>query len=242
MRERGIGVEAGAWTQEDAYALLETSLSARVLGVLVEVTEADADVPLGEAIDGHPRPGRRRSARLHHGEGTATWPVLERAVAPGRNARQPRGHPGDTRRLGRDRQPRTCESGRRPPSRRLTLPVIYASDTADACDAPAPSGGAPLLDHAAALGSTLLDGQRASPEGEESNRSPVRHRASGCAEALRPPGSGPFGRRFLPAVQSHVWPRRDRSGDQILHPVGSQRQCTGAAPIALCRRIVVGAG
>jgi uncharacterized protein (DUF849 family) len=85
----GIGVEAGVWTVEDADALAATGLGDRLLRVLVEPMDGD-----GEAATHRARAIEERLAghgisapRVHHGEGPATWAVLEQAVHLGHGIR-----------------------------------------------------------------------------------------------------------------------------------------------------------
>ena len=83
--ERGIGIEAGLATPDDADTLRPSGL--RPVRVLVEIDDETLDgqaaVLAGAEID------RRvdRSPRLHHGMGPATWAVLDAAVALGHDIR-----------------------------------------------------------------------------------------------------------------------------------------------------------
>ncbi len=88
LLERGIGVEAGVFTLEDADRLLAAPWADRVTRVLVEVIyehEDAAAVALARAIDervaplGHPR--------LWHGDGRASWAVVDAGLALGRDVR-----------------------------------------------------------------------------------------------------------------------------------------------------------
>jgi uncharacterized protein (DUF849 family) len=87
LREAGIGVEAGVWTTDDARAA--GMLGAELVRVLVEPRAPDAEAAVASAqaieaaLDAHAVPG----PRLHHGYGIATWAVLRRALARGRDIR-----------------------------------------------------------------------------------------------------------------------------------------------------------
>jgi uncharacterized protein (DUF849 family) len=85
VTERGIGIEAGLATVGDAHALRASGVSSA--RVLVEIDDETIDGPAAvraasviDALVGH-------AARLHHGMGPATWAVLERAAALGRDIR-----------------------------------------------------------------------------------------------------------------------------------------------------------
>ena len=82
---RAIGIEAGLATIGDAHALRASGL--RPARVLIEIDDETIDgsaaVRAASVIDtlvGH-------AERLHHGMGPATWAVLERAAALGRDIR-----------------------------------------------------------------------------------------------------------------------------------------------------------
>jgi uncharacterized protein (DUF849 family) len=89
LAERGVAVEVGLWTHEDAVAFASSGLEDRCRRALVEphdpepgaavVTAAAIDGVLGEV--GIPLP------RLHHGYDVATWTVLDAAVPAGRDIR-----------------------------------------------------------------------------------------------------------------------------------------------------------
>jgi uncharacterized protein (DUF849 family) len=103
LAERGIEVEAGLWSVEDAEALAGSGLveswgaGSRGRGrrhrpvrrVLVEPHDEDAGeaVARAAAIDAVLDRAAIPTPRLHHGYGPATWAVLEAAVARGRDIR-----------------------------------------------------------------------------------------------------------------------------------------------------------
>ena len=85
LRERGIGVEAGVWTPDDAQRLTKEAPEG-LTRILVEPVDADPDtaVALIEEIEAA-LPGG--ATRLGHGDGAATWPILHAAVARGWDTR-----------------------------------------------------------------------------------------------------------------------------------------------------------
>jgi uncharacterized protein (DUF849 family) len=84
LRAKGVAIEAGVWTAQDAERLLASAL--RVQRVLVEPrSESSAEaVAVADEIDAALDAGGSKVPRLHHGVGPATWAVLDAAV--------PRGH------------------------------------------------------------------------------------------------------------------------------------------------------
>jgi uncharacterized protein (DUF849 family) len=85
----GVGVEAGVWTVEDAELLVGSGLSGRVTRVLIEpaeVSRLDA-VPLVTAIHDVLDRADVRAPRLQHGDGEATWILIEDAVRRGIDTR-----------------------------------------------------------------------------------------------------------------------------------------------------------
>jgi uncharacterized protein (DUF849 family) len=90
LNERGVGVEAGVWTLDDARLLIDEGLDAACLRILVEVEAVDAAeeaVTLAAAIDFVLDDGLAQSPRLHHGAGAATWQVIEEAMERGHDVR-----------------------------------------------------------------------------------------------------------------------------------------------------------
>lgn len=78
-----VGVEAGVWTVADAELLVESGLADRMLRVCiepVEVSRADA-VDLVSAIHDVLDRGSVGAPRLQHGDGEATWVLIEDAIA-----------------------------------------------------------------------------------------------------------------------------------------------------------------
>ena len=89
LLETGTGIEAGVWTVEDAGLLVSSGLAGRVTRVMiepVEVSRADA-VPLVGAIHEILDRAGVRAPRLQHGDGEATWILIEDAVRRGIDTR-----------------------------------------------------------------------------------------------------------------------------------------------------------
>jgi uncharacterized protein (DUF849 family) len=85
----GIGIEAGVWTPRDAETLANCGLADQVTRVLVEpveVTKASA-LPLVAAIHEILDRAGVRAPRLQHGDGPATWILIEDAVRRGLDTR-----------------------------------------------------------------------------------------------------------------------------------------------------------
>src|SRR5262245_41476068 len=86
---RGIGVEAGLATLEDAAALAAGTLASPVERILVEVEGPDdaAQVRLAAGIDATLDGAGITAPRFHHGDGRSTWAVLARALEVGHQLR-----------------------------------------------------------------------------------------------------------------------------------------------------------
>jgi uncharacterized protein (DUF849 family) len=90
LLDRGlVGIEAGVWSVADAERLAATGLAGALTRVLVEVIDVPREAAPGaaRAIDAALDRLGVTAPRLHHGEEEATWPVLEQAVALGRDTR-----------------------------------------------------------------------------------------------------------------------------------------------------------
>lgn len=84
-----VGIEAGVATVEDAELLVGCGLSGRVTRVMIEpvdVSKLDA-VPLVGAIHDVLNRADVRAPRLQHGDGEATWILIEDAVRRGIDTR-----------------------------------------------------------------------------------------------------------------------------------------------------------
>lgn len=89
LLQAGIGVEAGVWTVADAELLLSSGLADRMLRICiepVEVSRADA-VGLVTAIHDVLDEGRVAPPRLQHGDGEATWVLIDDAIRRGIDTR-----------------------------------------------------------------------------------------------------------------------------------------------------------
>jgi uncharacterized protein (DUF849 family) len=89
LNERGVGVEAGVGTLDEARLLVHEGLDAACLRVLVEVEAVTLDdaIALAGAIDFVLDDGLAQAPRLHHGVAEATWGVLAAAMVRGHDVR-----------------------------------------------------------------------------------------------------------------------------------------------------------
>ncbi|RFA16036.1 hypothetical protein B7R22_04680 [Subtercola boreus] len=89
LTERGIAVEAGVWTVDDAEFLVAHDLASSLLRVLIEPVELDLTVALEIVAEIHRvlDRGRVEVPRLQHGDGEATWVLLEDAARRGIDTR-----------------------------------------------------------------------------------------------------------------------------------------------------------
>ena len=89
LLEAGVGIEAGVWSVEDADRLAATRLGEMVTRILiepVEVSSASALTVIDEIHQALDRYGFT-APRLQHGDGEATWILLEDAVRRGIDTR-----------------------------------------------------------------------------------------------------------------------------------------------------------
>ena len=89
LLETSVGIEAGVWTVADAELLVRSGLADRVTRVMiepVEVSRANA-VPLVQAIHDVLDRAGVRTPRLQHGDGEATWILIEDAIRRGIDTR-----------------------------------------------------------------------------------------------------------------------------------------------------------
>jgi uncharacterized protein (DUF849 family) len=86
---RGVGVEAGIWSHDEAVEFAASGLEDRCLRALVEPQDREpgAAMVTAAAIDGVLGEVGIRLPRLHHGYDAATWYVLDAAVPAGRDIR-----------------------------------------------------------------------------------------------------------------------------------------------------------
>ena len=85
----GIGIEAGVWSVQDADRLAASGLADRLTRVLIEPPGVDPmAAPLTyEAIHARLDTHGITAPRLQHGDGEATWPILDDALATGYDTR-----------------------------------------------------------------------------------------------------------------------------------------------------------
>lgn len=85
----GVGVEAGVWSVEDAERLAASGLGGRLTRILVEpvgVAPAEAAAVVG-TIHASLDAGGLRAPRLQHGDGAATWVLIDDAIRRGLDTR-----------------------------------------------------------------------------------------------------------------------------------------------------------
>jgi uncharacterized protein (DUF849 family) len=84
LRENGIGIEAGVWSLDDAQALRESGLQGELTRILIEPVDVDPTgaVALVAAIR-----MELKGPILQHGDGAATWVLIEDAVRNGLDTR-----------------------------------------------------------------------------------------------------------------------------------------------------------
>lgn len=87
--ERGIGVEAGLLSVDDAHAFIESGIASDCERVLVEPLDADSDDAIVHArtIEQTLADGGVQLEQIHHGDGIASWAVNRRAVGRGHGIR-----------------------------------------------------------------------------------------------------------------------------------------------------------
>ena len=89
LLEAGVGIEAGVWTVGDAELLAASGLGGHVLRICVEPVDLPAAGAVAFVEDIHRalnRPGLT-APRLQHGDGEATWVLLEDAIRRGIDTR-----------------------------------------------------------------------------------------------------------------------------------------------------------
>jgi uncharacterized protein (DUF849 family) len=86
---RGVGIEAGLLSVEDARAFVAAGIAERCIRALVEPLDADPDAALAHAaaMEQVLAEAEIELEQVHHGDGLANWHVLERAVARGHGIR-----------------------------------------------------------------------------------------------------------------------------------------------------------
>ncbi|HLW46840.1 MAG TPA: 3-keto-5-aminohexanoate cleavage protein [bacterium] len=89
LLRRGVGIEAGLWSLDDVRALIASDLAAKCLRILVEAQPLDPKdaVAAAAAMDAALDRAGIALPRVHHGEGHATWAVLDAALDRARDIR-----------------------------------------------------------------------------------------------------------------------------------------------------------
>jgi uncharacterized protein (DUF849 family) len=89
LAARGIGIEAGLLSLDDARVFVASRIAPRCARALVEPLDPDpqAAVAHAEAIEWVLADGGVRLEQVHHGDGIASWAVNRRAAARGHGIR-----------------------------------------------------------------------------------------------------------------------------------------------------------
>lgn len=82
LMARGIGIEAGLLSLDDARRFVAADIAARCIRAMVEPLDADPDVAVAhaEAIERTLAEAGVTLEQVHHGEGIASWAVNRRAI------------------------------------------------------------------------------------------------------------------------------------------------------------------
>jgi uncharacterized protein (DUF849 family) len=86
---RGVGIEAGLLSVDDARAFVTTGIGPGCVRALVEPLDADPDDALAHAaaIERVLTEGEVTIEQVHHGDGIASWAVNRRALSRGHGVR-----------------------------------------------------------------------------------------------------------------------------------------------------------
>jgi uncharacterized protein (DUF849 family) len=89
LLDAGVGIEAGVWSAEDARRLSASGLGDHVIRILVEPVEVQVVDAVAAVDEIHAELDRLalRAPRLQHGDGEATWVLIEEAVRRGVDTR-----------------------------------------------------------------------------------------------------------------------------------------------------------
>jgi uncharacterized protein (DUF849 family) len=89
LLDAGVGIEAGVWSVEDAERLAASGLGDRVTRILVEPVDVPATGGVAVVEEIHAALDRLglTAPRLEHGDGEATWVLIEDAVRRGFDTR-----------------------------------------------------------------------------------------------------------------------------------------------------------
>ena len=82
LMARGIGIEAGLLSLDDARRFVAADIAARCIRAMVEPLDADPDVAVAhaEAIERTLAEAGVTLEQVHHGDGIASWAVNRRAI------------------------------------------------------------------------------------------------------------------------------------------------------------------
>jgi len=86
---RGIGIEAGLLSLDDARAFVASGIARRCVRAMVEPLDPDLHhaIANAEAIERALAKGGVRLEQVHHGDGIASWEINQRAAARGHGIR-----------------------------------------------------------------------------------------------------------------------------------------------------------
>ena len=86
---RGVGIEAGLLSLDDANAFVRSGLADRCVRVLIEPLKANPEdaIEEAEAMEQTLATAEVTLAQVHHGDGIASWAVNERAAVRGHGIR-----------------------------------------------------------------------------------------------------------------------------------------------------------
>lgn len=89
LTQRGIGIEAGLLSLDDARVFVASGIASRCVRALVEPLNLEPKdaLALAEAIEQTLADGAVKLEQVHHGDGIASWAVNQRALARGHGIR-----------------------------------------------------------------------------------------------------------------------------------------------------------
>ncbi|SMH42757.1 Uncharacterized conserved protein, DUF849 family [Rathayibacter oskolensis] len=89
LANRGVGIEAGLLSLDDAHAFVASGAARRCVRVMVEPLDADPDAAIAHAraIEKVVAEAGIALEQVHHGDGIASWSVNQRAIPLGHGIR-----------------------------------------------------------------------------------------------------------------------------------------------------------
>ena len=89
LADRGVGIEAGLLTLDDANAFVMSGIAERCVRVLIEPLDADPQTAVDHAaaMETAVTAAGIELEQVHHGDGLATWAVMERGAMRGHGIR-----------------------------------------------------------------------------------------------------------------------------------------------------------